>query len=47
MQVIELEGRKRYVPKKGKKVKFQHSDKLYSEIVVSADDIRTIEEVKP
>ena len=46
MQVLELEGKKIYRPKKGKKVKFQNSNRLYSEIVVNLDDNRIVEEVK-
>ena len=46
MQVIELEDRKIYRPKKGKKVKFKNDNRLYSEMVVYLDDNREVEEVK-
>ena len=46
MQVIELEDRKIYRAAKGKKVKFKADAELYSEIVVSLNDEREIEEVK-
>ena len=47
MQKIKLEDRIIYrSSKKGKKVKFAGSNKLYTEIVVGLDDKRKIEEVK-
>ena len=47
MQKIELEDRIIYrSTKKGKKVRFVGTDRLYPEIVVRLDDPRKVEEVK-
>ena len=47
MEKIELEDRIIYrSTKKGKKVKFVGTDRLYTEIVVKPDDPRKVEEVK-
>ena len=45
MKVMNSNGKKIYRPKKGHKVKFVNSDRLYSEIVVAEDDNRQVEEV--
>lgn len=46
MQVIELEDRKIYRAKKGKKVRFVGTERKYSEISVALDDPREVEEVQ-
>lgn len=46
MEVLELEGRRLYRPKKGCKVKFQNDHRTYSEIVVGLNDNRIVEEIK-
>ena len=47
MQIIELEDRKIYRAKKGKKVRFVNSNKLYSEIVVMNEETnKKVEEVE-
>ena len=45
MQKIELEDRFIYRAAKGKKVKFVNTESKYSEISVSKEDTREVEEV--
>ena len=44
MKIITLEDRIIYRADKGKKVYFENSDRLYSEISVKLDDTRKVKE---
>ena len=46
MKTIRLDDRIIYRADDGKKVKFKGTDRLYSEISVSLDDNREVEEVE-
>lgn len=46
MKIITLEDRIIYRADKGKKVKFENNDRLYSEISVELDDTRKVVEVE-